>query len=448
MDTGHTGLQRQPFDPRGQPLVFVQYESQQDAHIFLHRVLNSNRGIGVFYGPPLSGKKTIVRQFVRSVPEDLKVAIVDGSHLKAKQLIEAIFAQFGEPARYESGEESWIALAEFLIGKFRHKAPPILVVENIDKMFPSTLCLLCKLAELSANGRFALRMILMNSKPPFSITHAPSMSAIAARTVGTFALGPMTQSESENYLYAKLLAGGCDDPDGLMPVSLRRKLHEQSEGWPGLLDQLAMQAIEEISLAEQQAESLPVRPAATEPPTYKQFETAEPRAAGQPSEVAAPADSAHLAAVQDADDSPNVRKLFLTFNRKTLQEIDLDDTKTLIGRSELCDVAIKSRFVSKHHALLVRTDHTMHLLDLNSTNGTFVNSERVQEKVLRHGDVISIGNHGIKLICPAYRGRPASTEFDLAETATMKTIDDMREAKSAPADIEPPTEKTGTESSD
>ena len=68
----------------------------------------------------------------------------------------------------------------------------------------------------------------------------------------------------------------------------------------------------------------------------------------------------------------------------------------------------------------------MHLLDLNSTNGTFLNSRRVQSKVLRHEDVISLGNHGIKLISRTYRSRAATEEQNLADTAKMKTLSDMR----------------------
>jgi pSer/pThr/pTyr-binding forkhead associated (FHA) protein len=140
-----------------------------------------------------------------------------------------------------------------------------------------------------------------------------------------------------------------------------------------------------------------------------------------------------LAAVVEPVEDSGIQRLFLTFNRKTLLEIDLTESKVLIGRSELCDVSIESRFVSKHHALLVRTDNALHLLDLNSTNGTFVNSRRIQSKVLRHDDIISVGNHGIKLICPAYRARPVVEELDLAETSTLKTL----------ADIRPPTYDDG-----
>ena len=51
---------------------------------------------------------------------------------------------------------------------------------------------------------------------------------------------------------------------------------------------------------------------------------------------------------------------------------------------------------SGHHARLERRDEQhFWLVDLGSTNGTFVNGESVQEKQLSHGDRITIGQNSI-----------------------------------------------------
>jgi pSer/pThr/pTyr-binding forkhead associated (FHA) protein len=48
------------------------------------------------------------------------------------------------------------------------------------------------------------------------------------------------------------------------------------------------------------------------------------------------------------------------------------------------------------------------LMDMNSTNGTFVNSQRIKDQVVVHNDIISIGNHQIKYIAPSgiHSGKP------------------------------------------
>ncbi len=100
--------------------------------------------------------------------------------------------------------------------------------------------------------------------------------------------------------------------------------------------------------------------------------------------------------------------------------------RLLIGRSDHNDIAIGSRFISRHHALLVRHGSATFLMDLNSTNGTFVNAKRVSNQVLVHDDVITVGHHKIKFSDPYARSRDQLDGPEFADTAIMKTLEDMR----------------------
>ena len=118
--------------------------------------------------------------------------------------------------------------------------------------------------------------------------------------------------------------------------------------------------------------------------------------------------------------------LYVTHEGKTLHEATFEEPRLLIGRSEHNDIAIDSKFVSRHHALLVRHGSATFLMDLNSTNGTFVNSTRVSNYVLVHDDVISLGNHRIKFSDPSATHRGSLEGEQFADTAIMKTLEDMR----------------------
>lgn len=67
-----------------------------------------------------------------------------------------------------------------------------------------------------------------------------------------------------------------------------------------------------------------------------------------------------------------------------------------IGRNEDNDIIVNNSFVSGHHAFLEYNDGTWFVKDNNSTNYLFVNGKRINEKVLKHGDLIYI--MGLKLI--------------------------------------------------
>jgi pSer/pThr/pTyr-binding forkhead associated (FHA) protein len=64
---------------------------------------------------------------------------------------------------------------------------------------------------------------------------------------------------------------------------------------------------------------------------------------------------------------------------------------TRIGRGVSSDVLIDDPTVSRRHALVVRREETLVLLDDRSMNGTWLNGERITEAPLRDGDVIQLG---------------------------------------------------------
>jgi pSer/pThr/pTyr-binding forkhead associated (FHA) protein len=71
------------------------------------------------------------------------------------------------------------------------------------------------------------------------------------------------------------------------------------------------------------------------------------------------------------------------------------DHAVRMGRSPDNDVILRDPATSGHHARLERREEQFWVVDLGSTNGTFVNGESVQEKQLTHGDRLTIGQNSI-----------------------------------------------------
>lgn len=70
----------------------------------------------------------------------------------------------------------------------------------------------------------------------------------------------------------------------------------------------------------------------------------------------------------------------------------------VIGRSSELDMVLVEDMVSRKHAKIVTDDHTVTIQDLGSTNGTFVNGEKIRTCDLKDGDRILIGTSIIKLV--------------------------------------------------
>ncbi len=83
--------------------------------------------------------------------------------------------------------------------------------------------------------------------------------------------------------------------------------------------------------------------------------------------------------------------LVLTKKNGTTRPFPLPDSLTVIGRRQGCDLCIPLMEVSRRHCQLNLDGGKLTLRDLGSRNGTYVNSQRVEEVELTAGDKIGIG---------------------------------------------------------
>jgi pSer/pThr/pTyr-binding forkhead associated (FHA) protein len=89
-------------------------------------------------------------------------------------------------------------------------------------------------------------------------------------------------------------------------------------------------------------------------------------------------------------------ELEVWFDDQMLKSVLLDRETFAIGRHNSNDLVIDNLGVSRKHAVIHRRAGKFILEDQSSVNGTFVNSQRVQEKELELGDEIVIGKHALR----------------------------------------------------
>jgi len=85
----------------------------------------------------------------------------------------------------------------------------------------------------------------------------------------------------------------------------------------------------------------------------------------------------------------------------------------IIGRAENCDIVIQNGLVSREHLEFYQTSRGWGLRDLDSTNGSFVDGERIEEISLNSSGSVALGHLGprIKWRLQAL-GKPGSIQND------------------------------------
>ncbi len=76
----------------------------------------------------------------------------------------------------------------------------------------------------------------------------------------------------------------------------------------------------------------------------------------------------------------------------------ITDDELFIGRSPDCAIQLDGTAISRRHAAIQRVDDGFMLVDLQSTNGTQVNDQTIQQHLLKAGDRIRIGTYIFKYL--------------------------------------------------
>jgi pSer/pThr/pTyr-binding forkhead associated (FHA) protein len=73
------------------------------------------------------------------------------------------------------------------------------------------------------------------------------------------------------------------------------------------------------------------------------------------------------------------------------RRIELGAHSTVLGRDSSADVVVESAAISRRHVHVAPRDGEYRFEDLGSSNGVLLNRVRTHAAVLRHGDVLQIG---------------------------------------------------------
>ena len=91
-------------------------------------------------------------------------------------------------------------------------------------------------------------------------------------------------------------------------------------------------------------------------------------------------------------------KMIVSIDGVVIKEIQLTKDRTSLGRRPYNDIVIDNLAVSGEHAVVQMLGEEVHLEDMNSTNGTYVNGIAVKKKLLQNADVIEVGRYKIKYL--------------------------------------------------
>lgn len=121
-------------------------------------------------------------------------------------------------------------------------------------------------------------------------------------------------------------------------------------------------------------------------------------------------------------------KLVIRFKGKLINEVNLKLGDTRIGRKPGCDIVLDDPAVSSEHAVIKTVGTKSTVQDLGSTNGTYVESNRIKQHDLRNGETIIIGGHAliykdvVSTNAPAFGNQPPGAKPTAAQQGKTELL--------------------------
>ena len=131
-------------------------------------------------------------------------------------------------------------------------------------------------------------------------------------------------------------------------------------------------------------------------------------------------------------------KVIVSIDGVVIKEVTLAKDRTTLGRRPYNDIVIDNLAISGEHAVLHMIGADVYLEDLNSTNGTYINTRAVKKQALEHNDVIEVGKYKIRYLTGAAVVEP------IARTVLQSPISGPIPLSSAPTVSAPLGGATGT----
>lgn len=120
----------------------------------------------------------------------------------------------------------------------------------------------------------------------------------------------------------------------------------------------------------------------------------------------------------------------------------LSEAKQRVGRDSRCEIYLDDTETSRKHAEIDFVDDAFVLTDLKSSNGTLVNGQMIESRILRDGDRIQIGRY--VFVFRVRDANPSSTDKDYLQNSVSIVPDDSLESSQiiSRADLSDPVGET------
>ncbi len=361
--------------------------SRHNALDRLQQTFKNSKLLTILVGEGQSSTSFLVDRFVAGMSDDVAVVRVTGPYSDEISVMREVIHGIGFESKDLSLTDLENVFTMFLSFQKSHDNRTLLCIENAQEADHWLLDRINCLVELETEEEFGLAIIVSGRPALTELLNKSNVvgidSGIEQRIALTFALEPFSLAETRKHIKSRMLSSGISNIAQVFEFDAITAVHELSEGAENAIDNLYLRC---LKLSNQER---------TTPITADMVRKAN-ELLREPHIIRHSIARADSLAANEA--SPQKRRLIVRMNEELMKELPLDSGHILIGRDKQCNIRISGPSVSRHHALVVNSPNGVTIIDLASTNGTFVDGRSVKHYELQDSGVITIGSCSLEYV--------------------------------------------------
>jgi general secretion pathway protein A len=238
------GLKEKPFNITPDPRFLVYTERHRRALDDLMYGIDQRVGFMELVGEVGSGKSTLCRALLASVPPVVQTALILNPCLDETHLLRSILVDLGvrsTPVNNDRGEMIAV-LNKYLLNMNRAGRNVVVVIDEAQNLAPDILEQLRLLSNLETDDRKLMQLLLVGQPELDRRLAQDSLRQLRQRIMIKCVLSALTKAETDRYIDHRLLVAGVGD-DVFFDDDAIDEVHRRAQGIPRLVNKICDRAL-------------------------------------------------------------------------------------------------------------------------------------------------------------------------------------------------------------
>ena len=373
-------LKEHPFRLTCETKFFYLGPEHTHANAMMEFALIKRQGLMLLTGEVGTGKTMLVQHFLSRLDENHKIVRLNQTQLSELELFQMILLELVDDETIP--EESNSAVFKQVVSRIealrKEKKHTIIVIDEAQNLELNILVRLFDLSQKRTDNEKICTLYLVGQNKLRDLLDEPDVKEFISTINTKYHLGSLGLEDIRKYVYHRLtIAGGHKSIK--FDVDIFPIIETYTGGRPRLINVLADHVLTYSYLEDIKTITSKVMDAAIAELQWVPFGV-------QYAEEKMPKNNETF-----AEERRQSYKLVIRSKNKIQGEYYIRKRRITIGRHSENDLRIDDSLISRQHAQIIQQGRAVYLRDLNSTNGSFVNGERVDIAPLEVGANIKLG---------------------------------------------------------